>query len=149
MYPSYDDLYKQIKTVLDKNIDAQKRYLKAAEIAKHVDVKLFFKQKEHNRSLFNERLLFELNYAFNAPKIDGSFDNLDTNALENLDHLLKATDKYLLMESLKDDKIALQDYEALLKHDKLPLSIRFIMKEQMTVIILDELKMKQLIAFCK
>lgn len=144
----YEKLYHQIKKVLEKNIDAQTRYLKSAENSQHEDVKLFFKQKAHNSELFNERLIFELNYSFDAPNIEGDVtDSLHDKYMEVKDVFLATRDESLLMESLKEDKVALKDYEELLKHTNLPLSIRFILKEQVTIVKLNRLKTEQLINY--
>jgi uncharacterized protein (TIGR02284 family) len=150
MHSNYETLYNQIKKVLEKNIDAQKGDLKASETAKRHDVKLFFKQKAHNRYLFNEKLLFELNYAFDFPKVEGSFTSSLQRVWMNFkDSLIDNSDKSLLTESLKGDIAAINDYEELLKQGMLPLPIRFIIKEQVTVIKLDRLKIEQLINFYK
>ncbi|MGE5944783.1 MAG: DUF2383 domain-containing protein [Flavobacteriales bacterium] len=149
MQHTYEKLYHRIKKVLEKNVDAQAGYLKAADIAQHEDVKLFFKQKAYHRGLFNERLMFEVNYSFDAPKIEGSIttDNSRNFYMDIKEGLLNTSDESLLEKSIKGDKIALKDYEDLLQHSMLPLSIRFIVKEQVTVIKLDRLKMEQLINF--
>lgn len=148
MQSNHEQLYHQIKKVLEKNMDAQKGYIKASEIAKHKDVKLFFKNKAYSRSLFNDKLLFELNYTFDFPKIEGTFTgSLQRAWMETKELLLITNDRSLLAESQRGDQAALAEYDELLKNPILPLSIRFIIKEQVTVIKLDGLKMEQLVNF--
>src|SRR5690606_27424740 len=108
MQHTHEQLYHQIKKVLEKNMDAQKGYIKASEIAKHDDVKLFFKNKAYSRSLFNKELLAELNYSFDFPKIEGAFTgSLHLAWMETKELLLITNDKSLLAESQRGDQTAL------------------------------------------
>lgn len=150
MNDTHNHIYNELRFVLKRNIDSQERYAKTSTIAKEEDVKSFFKNKSYSRSLFNEKLKYELNYAFHALTPDGSYSND-----KNLDHtasndvILDPSDEFLLLESIKEDKQALYELDALLKYDNLPLSIRFLIKELITIIRLDELKLEQLIHICK
>ena len=147
---TYEKLYGLIKDVLERNVDAHKGFLKAAEMAKQKDIKLFFTQKAHYRGLFNDRLISELNDIFDIPKIEGSLTGTIHRAwMDTKTMFLDNSEEAMLKESLRGDAAALKDYENLLKHSNLPSNIRFIMKEQVTVIKLDRLKMEQLIDFYK
>jgi len=142
----HEEVYSQIIKVLQKNIDAQKAYLKAAQIAKQHDVKLFFNHKATDSGLFNDKLIFELNYAFDFPKIEKCFtENLPSNWMDT--EFL--SDESMLVKTFTHDHTLLKDYEALLTYSKLPVAIRFIMKEQVTVIKLDRHKIEQLITIYK
>ncbi len=147
---TYEHLYSLIKDVLEKNRDAHNGFLKAAEMAKQKDIKLFFTQNAHHRGLFNDRLLSELQTAFNVPKMEGSLTGtIHSKAWRDPNMFLDASEEAMLQESLRGDTAALKDYENLLKHPNLPSNIRFIIKEQVTVIKLDRLKIDQLISFFK
>ncbi|WP_111307130.1 DUF2383 domain-containing protein [Confluentibacter sediminis] len=145
-----EKLYSLVKDIYERNVDAHKGFLKAAEMAKQKDIKLFFTQKAHHRGLFNDRLLSELKTAFNVPKMEGTLtETIQTPAWIDPNMFLDASEEAMLQESLRGDTAALKDYDNLLKHPNLPSNIRFIIKEQVTVIKLDRLKMDQLISFFK
>jgi len=133
-------LYDEINAILKKNIDTRKNYLEASKIAKEPDVKLFLKNKAHNKDLFIKRLMSELNISTD------SFLDKDNFAK---DHHIGASDDAMLMDLLKTDKQSLMDFESLLKHPTLPFPIRLIINEQIIFIRLDELKREQLSSVCK
>lgn len=139
MNVTQSSLHHALINILDKNIEAHQSYSIAALNAKDSDVQLFFKNKAHNRSLFNEKLMHELNIT----ESNLSSDEAIAEKLHDGDTDL--CDEILLMQSLKLDKQTLMDFEKLLIHPELPLSIRLIIKEQIIFIRLDELKLEQLI----
>lgn len=57
---TYENLYRVLQYILLKNISAEKSYLKASQIAKEANIKLFLKNKAHSKSLFAEKLRLEL-----------------------------------------------------------------------------------------
>ena len=132
-------LQQTLKNILDKNIEAHQNYSIASLNAKDGDVQLFFKNKAYNRSLFNEKLMHELNVT------ESNLSSTETIAEKRHDENTDLCDEILLMQSLKSDKQTLTDLEKLLMNPELPLSIRLIIKEQIIFIRLDELKLEQLI----
>lgn len=138
MNVAQSSLHHALKNILEKNIEAYQHYSTAAVIAKNSDVQLFFKNKAYNKSLFNEKLMQELNIN------ETPLNSLETLAEKKYDEGTDLCDEILLMQSLKSDKQTLMDFEKLLMHPELPISIRLIIKEQIIFIRLDELKLEQL-----
>lgn len=145
---THEHLHNELTHILKKSIETQDAYNTASKIAKEDEVKLFLKNKADNRGLFNEKLK---SVGIRVSKVSKAL--LPINSQSELtspeETIIDPCDEILLMDSLKTDKQALQDFEVLLKYPTLPLSIRFIIKEQIIFIRLDELKMEQLILICK
>lgn len=145
----HDKLYTDLKHILEKNIDIREHYLRASQIAKEDDVKLFFKNKAHNRGMFIKRLMSELHLDINTFMIDKQVSDNLQNQFTKTTTQKASSDSVLLRESLKTDKQTLMDFEALLKHPTLPFTIRLIINEKIIFIRLDELKREQLFHICK
>jgi hypothetical protein len=142
---TYENLYKVLQYIILKNISAEKSYLKASQIAKEANVKLFLKNKAQGKRLFAEKLRLELNDALPARNLNEAFPKEPTCIFTKSMSAEFCNDETLLMDSWQDNEQTLKEFDALLEHPSLPLSIRFIIKEQIVFIRLDGLKMEQLL----
>lgn len=146
---TYENLYRVLQYILLKNISAEKSYLKASQVAKEANIKLFLKNKAHSKSLFAEKLRLELADVLPARNLNEASPKDPDCIFTKSMSIEPCCDEFLLMDTLQDNNQTLKEFEALLEHSSLPLSIRFIIKEQIVFIRLDALKMEQLFHICK
>jgi hypothetical protein len=140
---SHEYLKDELADILKKSIETHQTYYNASKMAKEDEVKLFFKNKANNWSLFNEKLK-SVGISI-SNNIDISSNNIENDSVASVSNVVEPCEEILLMQSLKRDKQLLKDFNLLLKESSLPLSIRFIIKEQIVFIRLDALKIEQLI----
>lgn len=140
---SHEYLKDELADILKKSIETHQTYYNASKMAKEDEVKLFFKNKANNWSLFNEKLK-SVGISI-SNNIDISSNDIEKDSFASVSNVVEPYEEILLMQSLKRDKQLLKYFNLLLKESSLPLSIRFIIKEQIVFIRLDALKIEQLI----
>ncbi|WP_335337887.1 ferritin-like domain-containing protein [Sediminicola sp. YIK13] len=116
-----EDVGTKLNTLLEKTIDDEKGFLKAAGNAKHPDLKAFFTKKSKERYDFGYELKEELRKFGQSIEKGGStaatvqrawMDIKSTISLDN--------DEAMLEEALKIEKAALNSYEEVLVDKDLP-----------------------------
>ncbi|AYN68379.1 PA2169 family four-helix-bundle protein [Euzebyella marina] len=124
-------LVDRLKGVLEKNIDAQKGYAKAAENADSRFLQSFFQRKSMERQSFNTELQTELHSAYGTEKIDGSATGTLHRAWMDVKNLFSAdSDESMLEECIRGDKAAIEEYTEILNNTALPISVSTILRNQ-------------------
>lgn len=128
----------EIREILEKNRDAQKGFLKAAENAKDTALKEYFEKKSNDRKVFNEKLIKEILSEYPKMDIEGSIAGsihrtwMDVKALFSADN-----DESMLEEAIRGDKAALEEYNDVIDYKNVPIGFRFLLSEQREMIETD------------
>jgi len=138
MDTTYEKLVDQLEEILEKNIDAEKGYKKAAENAKDIALKEFFERKANDRSGFNTALKSEMVVSYDEIDEDGSFTGTVHRAWMDVKAFFSGdNDEAMLEEAIKGDKAAVEEYDEVLKDTTLPANIATLVREQMIKIRTD------------
>ncbi|WP_430908212.1 ferritin-like domain-containing protein [Maribacter sp. 2-571] len=138
MSTTYEKVTDQLEEILEKNVDAEKGYKKAAENATDLNLKNFFERKAKDRGKFNAELRRELSSNYEEIDEDGSFAGtvhrswMDVKAFFSGDN-----DEAMLEEAIKGDKAAVEEYEEVLEDSTLPQSLATLVRNQLISIRTD------------
>ncbi|MDO1498822.1 PA2169 family four-helix-bundle protein [Winogradskyella maritima] len=116
------NLVDRLGDVLDRNIDAQKGYAKAAENADGRALQAFFQRKSTERESFNMELATSLKTAYGVLDRDGSAKGTLHRAWMDVKNMFSAdNDEAMLEECIRGDKAAIEEYTELLEETGFPL----------------------------
>ena len=116
-----EDLGKKLNELLERNYDSEKGYLKAAENVKDTDVKAFFKIRAKERYDFGHELKTEI-------KKSGATPNKGTSVAADIHHswmdlksaLSSNEEGAILKETIRGDRMAIENYNEVLKETNIP-----------------------------
>lgn len=121
----------KLNELLEKNYDAEKGYLNAADNVDNAKLKIFFKNRASERSLFAKDLRTEILSYGQIPENDGSFKGAIHRNWMTLKSLFSSNDEEaILEESLRGERASLDEYKEILKEDAFAPSTRKMLEEQ-------------------
>lgn len=130
-----EKISKSLNELLEKNYDAEKGYINAAENVNSTDLKIFFKRRATERSEFAKELRTEILRYNEDPKESGSFTGTAHRSWMNLKSLFSTNDEEaILEEALRGEKASLEEYNEILSDSTLPPSIDSILLKQKNAI---------------
>lgn len=108
----------KLNELLEKNYDAEKGYLNAAENVESSKLKIFFKNRASERSQFAKELRTEILSYGQIPEDDGSFKGIMHRNWMSLKSLFSSNDEEaILEEALRGERANLEEYKEILKED--------------------------------
>ncbi len=126
-----EEITDKLNDIIEKNIDAQKGFGKAAENADSIGLKNYFKEKATERQKFIHDLKQEVNYMGEDAEDSGSLTGAAHRTWMDVKALFSAADdESMLEESIRGEKSAVEEYREVLKHD-LPIATVKILEEQL------------------
>ncbi|MEJ1221365.1 ferritin-like domain-containing protein [Sediminicola sp. 1XM1-17] len=124
-------LVDQLSEILQKNKDAEKGYAKAAENAKSLGLKNYFKRKSDERSDFNNQLKSAIAANFNEVDDSGSFTGSMHRTWMDIKTFFSGNeDEAMMEEAIRGEKAAVEEYKEVLEDQVLPLPIEVLIREQ-------------------
>lgn len=133
-----NELLDELEEILEKNIDAERGYSKAAEKAENPAVKRYFENKSRERREFNSDLKTQIKAAYSDFDEDGSFTGSIHRTWMDLKSIFSANDdEAMLEESIRGDKAAVEEYDDVLEEESLPVGLRNLLLNQRTKIKTD------------
>ena len=121
----------KLNELLEKNYDAEKGYLNALENVNSPRLKIFFKNRASERSLFAKNLRTEILSYGQIPENDGSFKGAMHRNWMTLKSLFSTNDEEaILEEALRGERASLEEYKEILKEDAFAPSTRKMLEEQ-------------------
>lgn len=131
METKHEKLVDQLEEILEKNRDAEKGYVKAAENADSPNLKAFFRRKASERKEFNESLKRELVTSYDEIDDDGSFSGTMHRTWMDIKSFFSGNDdESMLEEAIRGDKAAVEEYEEVLEDKTLPASVATVIRNQ-------------------
>ena len=108
----------KLNELLEKNYDAEKGYLNAAENVESPKLKIFFKNRASERSQFAKELRTEILSHGQIPEDNGTFKGTVHRNWMTLKSLFSANDEEaILEEALRGEKTSLDEYAEILEKD--------------------------------
>eukprot|EP01013_Petalomonas_cantuscygni_P017855 TRINITY_DN35127_c0_g1_i1.p1 TRINITY_DN35127_c0_g1~~TRINITY_DN35127_c0_g1_i1.p1 ORF type:complete len:151 (-),score=8.31 TRINITY_DN35127_c0_g1_i1:307-759(-) len=145
MKSTIDKLEDRLAGILEKNIDAQKGYRKAAENAENIYLKDYFRKKSAERLEFNMELEGALRSAYGELDVNGSLTGAMHRVwMEVKDWFKSDSDEAMLEECIRGDKAAVEEYSEILEDTMLPGKISFLISNQLVKMRSDLNKIKSL-----
>lgn len=133
-----NELLDELEEILEKNIDAERGYSKAAEKAENPALKRYFENKSRERREFNSDLKTQIKAAYSDFDEDGSFTGSIHRTWMDLKSIFSANDdEAMLEESIRGDKAAVEEYDDVLEEESLPVGLRNLLLNQRTKIKTD------------
>lgn len=129
-----EEVAERLNGIIEKSIDAQKGFSKAAENAKHSGLKNFFENKSEQRANFTSQLQSLVAVTGEEAEDDGSITGsahrtwMDAKAFFTSDN-----DESMLEEAIKGEKAALEEYQDVL-NKPMPQGIKAILQQQCSAI---------------
>ncbi|AUC21071.1 hypothetical protein BTO15_02600 [Polaribacter sejongensis] len=121
----------KLNELLEKNYDAEKGYLNAAENVESPKLKIFFKNRASERSQFAKELRTEILVHGQIPEDDGSFKGTMHRNWMTLKSLFSSNDEEaILEESIRGEKANLEEYKEILLDDVFAPSTKKMLEEQ-------------------
>jgi len=121
----------KLNELLEKNYDAEKGYLNSAENVDSTTLKIFFKRRASERSLFAKDLRTEILSYGQIPEDDGSFKGAMHRNWMSLKSLFSSNDEEaILEEAIRGEKASFDEYEEILKEDSFAPSTRKMLEQQ-------------------
>lgn len=126
-----DEIFDEIKEILEKNEDAQKGFDKAANNAESRELANYFTEKASRRRDFNNKLKREIKGAYSDYDENGSFTGSMHRAWMDVKDLFSAdSDESMLQESITGDKAAIDEYNDVIKYENLPVGLKSLLTSQ-------------------
>ncbi len=126
-----NEIFDEIKEILEKNKDGIKGYEKAAENTDNTALQTYFRNKAEKRKEFNLKLKRETQNAYSEFDVDGSFKGSIHRAWMDVKSLFSADDaESMLEESIRGDKAAIEEYNDVIEYDNLPVGLRNLLISQ-------------------
>lgn len=145
MNTTHKEMVEQLEEILEKNIDAQKGYAKAADNADSTALKSYFQRKSEDRKQFNIALKNALVANYDEIEEDGSFTGTIHRAWMDIKAMFSAdNDESMLEEAIRGDKASVEEYEEVLKETALPANISTLIRNQQMKIRTDLNNIKSL-----
>lgn len=114
----------KLNELLVKNYDAEKGYLNAIDNVDDKALKMFFKRRATERSLFAKELRTEILQYGQIPENSGSFKGtLHRNWMSLKSTFSGNNQEAILEEAIRGEEANLEEYEELLKENNLPPTI--------------------------
>lgn len=108
----------QLNKLLEKNYDAEKGYLNAAESVENPKLKIFFKKKSTQRGLFAKDLRMEILSYGQIPEENGSLKGTIHRNWMSLKSLFSTNDEEAIIEeALRGEKASIEEYASILSQD--------------------------------
>lgn len=129
-----EEVSERLNGIIEKSIDAQKGFSKAAENAKHSGLKNFFENKSEERANFTSQLQSLVAVTGKEVEDDGSFTGsahrtwMDAKAFFTSDN-----DESMLEEAIKGEKAALEEYQDVLSKP-MPQGTKAVLQQQYSTI---------------
>ncbi|SDR69590.1 conserved hypothetical protein [Polaribacter sp. KT25b] len=121
----------KLNELLEKNYDAEKGYLNSAENVDSPKLKIFFKNRASERSLFAKELRTEILSYGQIPENDGSVKGSMHRNWMSLKALFSANnEEAILEEAMRGEKASYQEYENILQEDAFAPSTRKMLEHQ-------------------
>lgn len=121
----------KLNELLEKNYDAEKGYLNSAENVDSAKLKIFFKNRASERSMFAKDLRTEILSYGQIPEDDGSFKGAMHRNWMSLKSLFSSNDEEaILEEALRGEKASLDEYDEILKEEAFAPSTRKMLENQ-------------------
>ncbi|TMM32338.1 PA2169 family four-helix-bundle protein [Polaribacter aestuariivivens] len=121
----------KLNELLEKNYDAEKGYLNSAENVESPKLKMFFKNRASERSMFAKEIRTEILSYGQIPEDDGSFKGLMHRNWMTLKSLFSSNDEEAILEEvLRGEKASLEEYTEILKEDSFAPSTRKMLENQ-------------------
>lgn len=121
----------KLNNLLEKNYDAEKGYLNAAENVNSSKLKIFFKKIASERSVFAKDLRTEILSYGQIPEDDGSLKGTMHRNWMSLKSLFSKNDEEaILEEALRGEKASLDEYTEILEIDAFAPSTRKMLENQ-------------------
>ena len=113
------DLAAKLNELLEKNYDSEKGFEKAAEDVKNTRLKEFFKTKAKERYDFGHELKREIKNLGEAPDKGTSVAGKAHHAWMDLKSALSSdNEEAILEEAVRGEKVAVEDYNKIIKDDE-------------------------------
>jgi len=108
----------KLNELLEKNYDAEKGYLNAAESVESPKLKMFFKKRATERGQFAKDLRMEILSYGQIPEDNGSFKGTLHRNWMSLKALFSSNDEEaILEEALRGETASIDEYDSILKED--------------------------------
>ncbi len=137
------EVSKKLNELLEKNYDAEKGYKLAAEKVKSERLKNFFSERAQERYDFGHELKAEIrNFGENPDKGTSIAGDMHRSWMNLKASLSNDKDEAVLEESVRGEKAAVEEYEAIIKESDIPASTGNILIKQKNAIVasLNEVK---------
>ncbi|SKB55310.1 conserved hypothetical protein [Salegentibacter holothuriorum] len=119
-----EEMGEKLNELLEKSYDAKEGFSSASDNAKNKKLQEFFRQKSEEREIFIKELREEITGYGQVPKEKGSATGNMHRAWMKLKSSVEGdNDEALLEESLRGEKVALEDYKEITKEKDLPPSL--------------------------
>ncbi|WP_159947063.1 ferritin-like domain-containing protein [Polaribacter septentrionalilitoris] len=126
-----EKISKKINELLEKNYDAEKGYLNAADNIDSPKLKMFFKKRASERSEFAKNIRTEILSYGQIPEEDGSIKGTMHRNWMSLKSLFSSNDEEaILEEAIRGEKASLDEYSEILKEDAFAPSTRTMLENQ-------------------
>ncbi len=123
---------KKLNAILEKNQDAIKGFMKAAEHAEHPNLKSYFENKSKERATFSSALKSEIVAYGQKTESEGSTAGDLHRAWMDIKAFFAGHDDEAMLEAaITGEKAALDEYEDVLQETDLPPSTRALLTQQM------------------
>ena len=121
----------QLNELLEKNYDAEKGYLNAAENIDNSRLKMFFKKRASERSEFAKNLRTEILSYGQIPEDKGSLKGTMHRNWMTLKSVFSTNDEEaILQEALRGEKASLEEYSTILEQDVFAPSTKQLLEKQ-------------------
>ena len=121
----------KLNELLEKNYDAEKGYLNAAENVESSRLKIFFKNRASERSEFAKNLRTEILSYGQIPEDSGTFKGTMHRNWMSLKSLFSSNDEEaILEEAIRGEKTSYNEYTEILEEDAFAPSTRKMLERQ-------------------
>lgn len=116
------EVSKKLNDLLEKNYDAEKGYKEAVENVKNQELKNFFEKKAKQRYDFGHELKAEIKNFGEKPDKGSSIAADAHRTWMNLKSKFQDSEEAVLEEAIRGEKVAVNEYEDVIKDPSLPAS---------------------------
>mgnify|MGYP003132764440 CR=1 FL=1 len=121
----------KLNELLEKNYDAEKGYLNAADSVDSKRLKIFFKNRASERSEFAKNLRTEILSYGQIPEDDGSIKGAMHRNWMSLKSLFSSNDEEaILEEAIRGEKASIEEYNEILKDNEFAPSTEKLLDKQ-------------------
>ena len=126
-----EEMSKKLNELLEKNYDAEKGYLNAADSVDNKRLKIFFKNRASERSEFAKNLRTEILSYGQIPEDDGSIKGAMHRNWMSLKSLFSSNDEEaILEEAIRGEKASIEEYNEILKDNEFAPSTEKLLDKQ-------------------
>ncbi|WP_340065652.1 PA2169 family four-helix-bundle protein [Ascidiimonas aurantiaca] len=121
----------QLNMLIEKNLDAEKGFKKAAENVNNTALKKFFESCSHERSVFAQQLKNEVaTYGQDSTDNDSYVSKAHRTWMDVKAFFSGNKEEAILEEVIRGEKAALEEYNEVLEENNLPTTTREILNAQ-------------------